>query len=117
MIRSSLANNSGEEFSYISARPLQKGIPTFIFFHATGFNGQTYWQLINGLHKKFSGTINFISIDQRGHGLTTAETGPEEFKDWSFYIKDATEITDKIEGPLYCAGHSMGAIVAAKMSS
>ena len=117
MIRSSLTNNSGEEFSYISTRPIEKGIPTFIFFHATGFNGQTYWQLINGLNEKFGGTINFISIDQRGHGLTKAETGPEEFKDWSFYIKDAVEITDKIEGPLYCAGHSMGAIVAAKLSS
>ncbi len=43
MIRNTLTNNSGEEFSYVSARPIETGIPTFIFFHATGFNGQTYW--------------------------------------------------------------------------
>ena len=53
MIRSTLTNNSGEEFSYVSARPIEIGIPTFVFFHATGFNGQTYWQLIDGLTKKY----------------------------------------------------------------
>ena len=117
MIRNTLTNNSGEEFSYVSARPIETGIPTFIFFHATGFNGQTYWQLIDGLTKKFQESINFISIDQRGHGLSTAETKPEELEDWSIYVQDALEITDKLEGPLYCAGHSMGSIVAAKLAS
>ena len=99
MIRNTLTNNSGEEFSYVSARPIETGIPTFIFFHATGFNGQTYWQLIDGLTKKFQESINFISIDQRGHGLSTAETKPEELEDWSIYVQDALEITDKLDGP------------------
>ena len=100
MIRNTLTNNSGEEFSYVSARPIETGIPTFIFFHATGFNGQTYWQLIDGLTKKFKESINFISIDQRGHGLSTAETKPEELEDWSIYVQDALEITDKLEKKL-----------------
>jgi len=117
MIRNTLTNNSGEEFSYVSAGPIETGIPTFIFFHATGFNGQTYWQLIEGLSKKFQESINFISIDQRGHGLSTAEAKPEELEDWSIYVQDALELTDKLDSPLYCAGHSMGSIVAAKLAS
>ena len=117
MIRGTLTNNSDEEFSYVSARPIEKGIPTFIFFHATGFNGQTYWQLVEGLDNKFEGSVNCISLDQRGHGLSTALTEPERLKDWSLYLQDALEITDKLEGPLFCAGHSMGSIVAAKLSS
>lgn len=117
MIRSVLTNNSGEEFSYISSRPLEVAAPTFIFFHATGFNGQTYWQLIEGLDQRFQSSMNFISLDQRGHGLSTAKTEPEKLTDWSLYLRDALEITDKLEGPLFCAGHSMGSIIAAKLSS
>ena len=116
MIRRSLENNSGEEFSYISKRPIEAGAPLFIFFHATGFNGQTYWQLIKGLDSLFKEEINFMSLDQRGHGHTKAEAIPEELNSWSPFIEDALEIVDKMNGPIFCAGHSMGAIVAAKIA-
>ncbi|HIO04159.1 MAG TPA: alpha/beta fold hydrolase, partial [Gammaproteobacteria bacterium] len=116
MIRSSLKNNSGEEFSYVSNRPIESGAPLFIFFHATGFNGQTYWQLIKGLDSLFKEEINFMSLDQRGHGHTKAKAIPEELNSWSPFIEDALEIVDKLEGPIFCAGHSMGAIVAAKIA-
>ena len=116
MIRSSLKNNSGEEFSYVSNRPIESGAPLFIFFHATGFNGQTYWQLIKGLDSLFEEEINFMSLDQRGHGHTKAEAIPEKLNSWSPFIEDALEIVDKMDGPIFCAGHSMGAIVAAKIA-
>ena len=89
MIRNSFNNDSGEEFSFISASPLELSAPSLIFFHATGFNGQTYWQLIKELEDQHQAKINLISFDQRGHGHSTATANPEELKTWSAYLQDA----------------------------
>ena len=86
MIRNSFKNDSGEEFSFISASPLELSAPSLIFFHATGFNGQTYWQLIKKLEGQHQDKINFISFDQRGHGHSTATANPEELKTWETLI-------------------------------
>lgn len=117
MIRNSFNNDSGEEFSFISTSPLDISAPSLIFFHATGFNGQTYWQLIKELEGQHQDKINFISFDQRGHGHSTASANPEELKTWSAYLQDALDFADYLEGPIFCSGHSMGAIVAAKVAS
>ena len=117
MIRSSFKNDSGEEFSFVSTFPIELSAPSLIFFHATGFNGQTYWQLIKKLADQHQNTINFISIDQRGHGHSTATANPEELKTWSPYLQDALDFIDHLEGPIFCSGHSMGAIISAKVAS
>ena len=117
MIRNSFNNDSGEEFSFISASPLELSAPSLIFFHATGFNGQTYWQLIKELEGHHQTKINLISFDQRGHGHSTATANPEELNTWSVYLQDALDFVDSLEGPIVCSGHSMGAIVAAKVAS
>jgi len=116
MERSSYINSKGEEFSYLKNKT-KKGSLNFVFFHATGFNAQTYTILLDKLDKKFNSKINIYALDQRGHGLSKAEAVPENLTSWAPFLKDGLEFVDSLSGPIICSGHSMGAVIAAKVAS
>ena len=116
MERSSYINSKGEEFSYLKNKT-KKGSLNFVFFHATGFNAQTYTILLDKLNKKFNSEINIYALDQRGHGLSKAEAKPENLSSWAPFLEDGLEFVDSLSGPIICSGHSMGAVIAAKVAS
>jgi len=116
MERSSYINSKGEEFSYLKNKT-KKGSLNFVFFHATGFNAQTYTILLDKLDKKFNSKINIYALDQRGHGLSKAEAVPENLTSWAPFLDDGLEFIDSLSGPIICSGHSMGAVIAAKVAS
>ena len=116
MERSSFINSKGEEFSYLKNKT-KKGSLNFVFFHATGFNAQTYTILLDKLNKKFNSEINIYALDQRGHGLSKAEAVPENLTSWVPFLEDGLEFVDSLSGPIICSGHSMGAVIAAKVAS
>ena len=116
MERSSFINSKGEEFSYLK-NTTKKGSLNFVFFHATGFNAQTYAILLDKLNKKFNSEINIYALDQRGHGLSKAEAVPENLTSWAPFLEDGLEFVDSLSGPIICSGHSMGAVIAAKVAS
>ena len=116
MERSSYINSKGEEFSYLKNKT-KKGSLNFVFFHATGFNAQTYTILLDKLNKKFNSEINIYALDQRGHGLSKAEAVPENLTSWAPFLEDGLEFVDSLSGPIICSGHSMGAVIAAKVAS
>ena len=116
MERSSYINSKGEEFSYLKNKT-KKGSLNFVFFHATGFNAQTYTILLDKLDKKFNSEINIYALDQRGHGLSKAEAVPENLTSWAPFLEDGLEFVDSLSGLIICSGHSMGAVIAAKVAS
>ncbi|MDA7601314.1 alpha/beta hydrolase [Gammaproteobacteria bacterium] len=116
MERSSYINSKGEEFSYLKNKT-KKGSLNFVFFHATGFNAQTYTILLDKLNNKFNSEINIYALDQRGHGLSKAEAVPENLTSWAPFLEDGLEFVDSLSGPIICSGHSMGAVIAAKVAS
>lgn len=117
MIRKEFRSTNGEVFSLLTNENTNPTKSNFVFFHATGFNAHTYSQFLNSLDAKFKNSLNVIALDQRGHGLSIAKAEPNELKTWSTYVDDALELVDSMEGPLVCMGHSMGAVIAAKVAS
>ena len=116
MERSSYINSKGEEFSYLKNKT-KKGSLNFVFFHATGFNAQTYNILLDKLDKKFNSEINIYALDQRGHGLSKAQAVPENLTSWTPFLEDGLGFVDSLSGSVICSGHSMGAVIAAKVAS
>ena len=116
MERHTYTSKQGEIFSYLK-NDTKIGRQNFVFFHATGFNAQTYNILLDKLDKKFNSKINIYALDQRGHGLSEAEAIPEKMTSWSPYLKDGLDFIDSLSGSVVCSGHSMGAVIAAKIAS
>ena len=116
MKRKNFTNRLGEEFSYLVHESTNSKL-NFIFFHATGFNAETYRILFEKLKTQFEDQINIYAIDQRGHGLSKARSDHTQLKSWDIFVEDGKEFIDSIEGPVVCSGHSMGSIIAAKIAS
>ena len=116
MERSSYINSKGEQFSYLQNEIKDNAI-NFVFFHATGFNAQTYNILLNKLDQKFNSEINIYALDQRGHGLSEAKAIPEDLTSWAPFVEDGLEFVDSLSGRTVCSGHSMGAVIAAKIAA
>ena len=116
MKRKNFTNRSGQEFSYLVHESTNSKL-NFIFFHATGFNAETYRILFEKLKIQFEDQINIYAIDQRGHGLSKARSDHTQLKSWDIFVEDGKEFIDSIEGPVVCSGHSMGSIIAAKIAS
>ena len=116
MKRKNFTNRLGEEFSYLAHESTNSKL-NFIFFHATGFNAETYRILFEKLKIQFEDQINIYAIDQRGHGLSKARSDHTQLKSWDIFVEDGKEFIDSIEGPVVCSGHSMGSIIAAKIAS
>ncbi len=116
MERRNFKNKKGENFSYLADDTSSTDI-NLVFFHATGFNANTYRILLEKMKVKFEKKINIYALDQRGHGLSLASAEPSTLKSWNVFVEDGMEFIDSLEGHIICCGHSMGSIVAAKIAS
>tara|TARA_Y100000590_G_scaffold57612_1_gene60707 strand:- start:166 stop:1053 length:888 start_codon:yes stop_codon:yes gene_type:complete len=116
MERKIFTNTKGEHFSYLCSER-QENTVNFVFFHATGFNAQTYKILLEALRNKSDSKINLFALDQRGHGFSQARAVPSELDSWSDFLDDGLEFTDSLSGKIVCSGHSMGSVIAAKIAS
>ena len=61
MERKIFTNNKGEDFSYLSSERQENAV-NFVFFHATGFNAQTYKILLEALRNKSDSKISLSLI-------------------------------------------------------
>ncbi len=116
MERKTYTNTAGEDFSYLAHESYGSKF-NFVFFHATGFNAETYQIFFDKLINCFGNQVSIYALDQRGHGLSNAKSDHTQLKSWDIFIDDGKEFIDSIEGSVICSGHSMGSIVAAKISS
>ena len=116
MERKIFTNNRGEQFSYLSNES-QKDAVNFVFFHATGFNAQTYEILLRKLADISESKFNLYALDQRGHGFSKARAEPSELNSWSVFLDDGLDFIDSLSGKIICSGHSMGSVIAAKIAS
>jgi pimeloyl-ACP methyl ester carboxylesterase len=83
--------------------------PVLHFAHATGFNAETYRQLLQPLAGKF----HIFAADLRGHGFSTLRAVPEEITNWDIYGTDLARFLSRVTGgPAVLAGHSMGSIAS-----
>ena len=116
-IREVYTNSKGENFSYL-VHGSQAAENLIFFFHATGFNAETYNNFLSNLSKKLGDNYKIISLDQRGHGLSSANADPGKLSTWNSLVEDANEFVQKFSSKeLYFSGHSMGAIIALKLST
>ena len=113
MQRKEFINKKGEVFSYLSLEN-SKADTTLIFYHATGFNAETYKILLEKFYIKNKELINIVALDQRGHGLSTASADYKNLNSWECYVEDSLELIDTLNTKLILSGHSMGGVVAAK---
>ena len=74
-----IKNKKGENFSYLADDTSSTDI-NLVFFHATGFNSNTYRILLEKMKVKFEKKINIYALDQRGHGLSEAEADFKKLK-------------------------------------
>lgn len=85
--------------------PQQRGRPTLHWAHATGFHGRTYHPLLDALAEDF----NVLAWDMRGHGASAAAGTLGRFQGWQTYYDDLCALVESQEGPIWLAGHSIGA--------
>ena len=110
-------NSKGENFSYLMHGNSEAENLIF-FFHATGFNAETYNNFLSNLSKKLGENYKIVSLDQRGHGLSLANADPGKLTTWNSFVKDAKDFVQTFSSKkLYFSGHSMGAIIALKLST
>lgn len=96
------------QLSYL-AGPHIPGRPSLNIIHATGFNANTYRQILEPL----SAQLNVYAIDLRGHGLGTLNNDPKLVSgSWEIYRQDFYKFLDFINEPIYLMGHSVGSIVS-----
>lgn len=88
--------------------PERPGAPYFHLLHATGFNAQTYRQLLIQLCEH----LNVFATDLRGQGLGTVKAAPSEFNSWDIYREDFYRMLEHINHPVYLMGHSVGSIIS-----
>lgn len=84
------------------------GRPSFHLLHATGFNANTYRQILEPLSEH----LNVYASDLRGHGLGSLAADPAQLTSWSVYRKDFFKLLDFINEPIYLMGHSVGSVVS-----
>jgi pimeloyl-ACP methyl ester carboxylesterase len=83
--------------------------PLLHFTHATGFNAETYRNLLTPLQGRFA----VAAADMRGHGFTTLPAIPGPQAKWATFGNDLSHILDRLgREPAVLAGHSMGAITS-----
>ena len=104
-------NREGGAMSYLA---WDNAHPALHFAHATGFNAETYCELLQPL----SDRMQILASDSRGHGLTTLPESTARLKDWEVYRDDLSALLNAVHpGPLVLAGHSKGAIVSLMLAA
>ena len=103
-------------FSYIFLKGQNKEKNIF-FFHATGFNAETYIPLFLKLNELLENKYSIYALDQRGHGLSEATAVPSELSSWNTYFEDGKNFLSKFSSSEnILMGHSMGGVVAARLA-
>ena len=116
LIKRKEVNISKDTFSYLKLDSKIKGKNIF-FFHATGFNAETYSPFFYKLDELLANEYSIYALDQRGHGLSQASAFPSDLRSWKTYFSDAKEFVDQFKTTENIVmGHSMGAVVASKIS-
>lgn len=83
------------------------------FAHATGFNAETYRELLAALDP----SLDVYAMDARGHGLSEATADPKKLRSWAPYRKDLEAFVETLGRPTVLAGHSMGATVSLELAA
>jgi pimeloyl-ACP methyl ester carboxylesterase len=83
------------------------------FLHATGFNAETYRELLSGLNP----SLDVYAMDARGHGMSEATADPKKLCSWVQYRKDLEALVETLSRPTVLAGHSMGATVSMELAA
>lgn len=86
----------------------EKPTPDIVFLHATGFNARTYRTLLEPLGERFC----VLTLDARGHGLTTLPAKTFGYTSWRRHRDDLIAVLEHFTAPVTLAGHSMGATVS-----
>jgi alpha-beta hydrolase superfamily lysophospholipase len=87
------------------------------FFHATGFNAETYIPFFLKLNELLENQYSIYALDQRGHGLSEATAVPSELSSWNTYFEDGKNFLSKFSSSEnILMGHSMGGVVAARLA-
>ncbi|MFL2683921.1 MAG: serine aminopeptidase domain-containing protein [Amylibacter sp.] len=107
MERKKFTNALGEDFSYLVHESTKSNL-NFVFFHATGFNSETYQILFEKLKNQFDNQINIYALDQRGHGLSKAKSDHKQLKSWDVFVEDGKEFIDSITRTCYMLGTLYG---------
>ena len=103
-------------FSYIFLEGQNKDKNIF-FFHATGFNAETYIPFFLKLNELLDNQYSIYALDQRGHGLSEATAIPSELSSWNTYFTDGSNFLSKFSSSEnILMGHSMGGVVAARLA-
>lgn len=98
---------SGLSLAYYDSRTEQK--PVVVLLH--GYCGSSaYWEQVV---EPLSGVARLIAPDLRGHGRSSAETGPEETNTMELYADDLAAMLDQLRINKACVlGHSLGGYIA-----
>lgn len=103
-------------FSYIHSKGLEEDKNIF-FFHATGFNAETYIPFYEKLNQLLHHEYSIFALDQRGHGLSKASAKPSDLVSWETFFEDARNFVRFFKmSENIVMGHSMGGVVASRIS-
>ncbi len=101
------------DFSVLRREPSGHEDVTVHFAHATGFNAETYRELVGGLGP----SIDLHMMDARGHGCSSAAADPKRLRSWKPFREDLEAYVDTLRQPVILAGHSMGATVSMEVAA
>ena len=107
-------NNNIFSYIFLEGQNKEKNI---FFFHATGFNAETYIPFFLKLNELLENQFSIYALDQRGHGLSKATAVPSELSSWNTYFEDGKNFLSKFSSSEnILMGHSMGGVVAARLA-
>ena len=107
-------NNNIFSYIFLEGQNKEKNI---FFFHATGFNAETYIPFFLKLNELLENQFSIYALDQRGHGLSEATAVPSELSSWNTYFEDGKNFLSKFSSSEnILMGHSMGGVVAARLA-
>jgi pimeloyl-ACP methyl ester carboxylesterase len=101
------------DFSVLHREAGGEGRVTVHFAHATGFNAETYRELL----AVFDPSLDVYAMDARGHGMSEASADPQRLRSWRPYRNDLEAFVETLSRPTLLAGHSMGATVSLELAA
>jgi len=101
------------DFSVLHREASGEGRVAMHFAHATGFNAETYRELLGDLDP----TLEVYAMDARGHGMSEVPADPKTLRSWRPYRKDLEAFVETLSRPTVLSGHSMGATVSMELAA
>ena len=101
------------DFSVLHRQASGEGQVALHFAHATGFNAETYRELLVELDS----SLDVYAMDARGHGMSQAPADPKKLRSWAPYRADLRAFVETMSRPTVLAGHSMGATVSMELAA